>query len=180
VEGTSDRAALAALAARRGRDLDEEGVAIVPIGGAQNIGNVLERVAREAKTISGLCDEREEGHFRRAVERAGLGSAATRADLERLGFFVCVADLEDELVRALGPPRVEDVFAANGDLEAFRRFQQQPAQQGRALEAQLRRFMGTRSGGKAKYARLLVGALDLARVPRPLDGALAHARAVEA
>jgi hypothetical protein len=33
--------------------------------------------------------------------------------------------------------------------------------------------MGTRSGRKAQYAPLLVGALDLARVPRPLDGLLA-------
>jgi hypothetical protein len=27
---------------------------------------------------------------------------------------------------------------------------------------------------KQRYATLLVGALDLARVPRPLDGVLAH------
>lgn len=32
VEGVSDQAALEALAARRGRDLDAEGIAIVPLG----------------------------------------------------------------------------------------------------------------------------------------------------
>jgi hypothetical protein len=32
--------------------------------------------------------------------------------------------------------------------------------------------MGTRSGRKILYARLLVEALDLERVPRPLDGVL--------
>ena len=34
--------------------------------------------------------------------------------------------------------------------------------------------MGTHSGRKSKYARLLVGALDLAQIPRPLDRVLAH------
>jgi hypothetical protein len=34
--------------------------------------------------------------------------------------------------------------------------------------------MGTRSGRKARYAALLVGALELDRMPRPLDGVLAH------
>jgi hypothetical protein len=34
--------------------------------------------------------------------------------------------------------------------------------------------MGTRGGRKIRYAPLLVGALDLAHVPRPLDGVLAH------
>ena len=41
-------------------------------------------------------------------------------------------------------------------------------------EERLRRFMGTVSGRKAQYPRLLVDALDLTRVPRPLDRALAH------
>jgi hypothetical protein len=34
--------------------------------------------------------------------------------------------------------------------------------------------MGTRSGRKILYARLLVDALDLNHVPRPLEGVLAH------
>jgi hypothetical protein len=52
--------------------------------------------------------------------------------------------------------------------------QKQPAQRGRTIEEQLRRFMGTRSGRKIAYARLLVDALDLTQVPRPLDRVLAH------
>jgi hypothetical protein len=56
----------------------------------------------------------------------------------------------------------------------LRRFQNQPAQQGRTPEQQLHRFMGTRSGRKARYARLLVEALGPARVPRPLVSVLAH------
>ena len=94
--------------------------------------------------------------------------------MEPLGFYVCVADLEDELIRALGPAMVEEVIEAQGELGSFRIFQRQPAQRPRTIEEQLRRFMGTRSGRKAQYARGLVEALDLARVPRPLDGVLAH------
>jgi hypothetical protein len=41
VEGDSDRAALAAVAARRGRDLAAEGVRIVAVGGATNVRRFL-------------------------------------------------------------------------------------------------------------------------------------------
>jgi hypothetical protein len=92
--------------------------------------------------------------------------------MERLGFYVCVEDLEDELIRTLGAPSVEEVLDAQGELDSYRTFQRQPAQRGKTSAAQLRRFMGTRSGRKARYARALVGALDLDRVPRPLDSLL--------
>ncbi|MGH3129205.1 MAG: ATP-dependent endonuclease, partial [Gaiellaceae bacterium] len=124
--------------------------------------------------LAGLCDAAEEGDFKHGLQRAGLGSNLTRADLERLGFYVCAADLEDELIRSLGVASVEQVLDAQGELGSFRTFQKQPAQQRRTNEAQLRRFMGTRSGRKALYARLLVDALDLTQVPRPLDHVLAH------
>jgi hypothetical protein len=94
--------------------------------------------------------------------------------MERMGFYVCVADLEDELIRALGAPAVERVMDAAGELESFRKFQKQPAWRGRAGTQQLRRFIGTHSGRKIQAAALLVDALDLDRVPRPLDGVLAH------
>jgi len=176
VEGISDRHALEALAERRGRDLDAEGVLIVPIGGAQAIGTFLERFGPRGLDLrlAGLCDAAEERHFRRGLERAGLGSDLTRADMERLGFYVCVADLEDELIRALGPAAVAEVVAAQGDLGAFRTLQKQPAWQGRPEQEQLRRFMGSGGRRKIRYARLLVDALDLAGMPRPLDAVLAH------
>jgi len=172
VEGHSDRCALQALAARRARDL--AGVEIVAIGGAQAIGRALARVA--GARVAGLCDAAEAGAFARALERAGLGEGLDRAGMERLGFFVCEADLEDELIRAVGTAGVEGVLEAEGDLRSFRRFQREPAQRERPVEAQLRRFLGTRSGRKAQYAQALVEALDLARAPRPLDGVLAHVR----
>jgi hypothetical protein len=176
VEGISDQVALEALAERRGRNLDAERISIVAIGGAQAVGRFLARFGPQGLDVrlAGLCDAAEEGVFRRALERAGLGSNLTRADMERLGFYVCVADLEDELIRCLGAAAVEQVVGAQGDLDSFRTLQKQRAWRGRATEEQLRRFMGSGGSRKIRYARLLVGALDLTRVPRPLDRVLAH------
>ncbi len=176
VEGISDQLALEALAARRGFTLDAEGIAIVPMGGATTIGRFLHVFGPHGSDVklAGLCDAAEEGDFRRGLERAGLGSRLGRAEMEALGFYVCVADLEDELIRSLGVAAVEAVVDAQGELGTFRTFQKQPAQRGRSHEAQLRRFMGTRSGRKIRCAPLLVDALDLTKVPRPLDGVLAH------
>ena len=176
VEGISDRCALEALAERRGRDLDAEGVAIVPIGGAQSLARFLRLFGPQGLDvrIAGLCDAREAGGVRRALERAGFGSNLTGPDMERLGFFVCVADLEDELIRALGAAAVERVMEEQGDLHSFRTMQKQPAWRGRATEEQLRRFMGSGGRRKIRYARLLVDALEPDRVPRPLDLVLAH------
>jgi hypothetical protein len=176
VEGISDQFALEAIAQRRGRDLGTEGISIVPMGGATNVRGFLKLLGPQGYDLrlAGLCDAGEEGKFERGLERAGLGSNLTRSDMESLGFYVCVADLEDELIRSLSAASVEQVVDAQGELGSFRTLQKQPAQQGRTIEEQLRRFMGTRGGRKIRYARLLVDALDLTRVPRPLDRLLAH------
>jgi hypothetical protein len=176
VEGASDQCAVEALAVRRGRNLDREGVFVVPMGGATNIGSFLDLFGPRGLdfTLAGLCDEGEEGVFRHGLARAGLGPGPARPDLERLGFYVCVADLEDEMIRSLGAASVERLIAGQGELASFRTFCRQPAQRDRTREQQLRRFMGTRSGRKAHYGRVLADALDLTRVPRPLDRVLAH------
>ena len=54
----------------------------------------------------------------------------------------------------------------------FRRFQRQPAQRGRTIEAQLHRFFGTTSGRKEQYARVLTSALAADRLPDALRGVL--------
>ena len=176
VEGISDQHALEALARRRGRDLEAEGVSVVAMGGATNIGSFLSRYGPNGFDVrlAGLCDAAEEGDFRRGLERAGLGSSLTRADMERLGFYVCVADLEGELIRALGVAAVEQVIEAQGELLALRTFQREPQWRARSAEEQLRRFFGTHRGRKIQSAALLVEALDLTRVPRPLDAVLAY------
>jgi predicted ATP-dependent endonuclease of OLD family len=174
VEGVSNQLAPEALAESRGRNLVAEGVSIMPMGGATNIRSYLDRFGSNGSDVrlAGLCDAAEEGDFKRGLERAGLGSNLTRTDMELLGFYVCVADLEDELIRALAAPAVERVLEAQGELESFRTFQKQPAWRGRTTEEQLRRFMGTHSGRKIQTGALLVQALDLNHVPRPLDGVL--------
>jgi hypothetical protein len=175
VEGISDRLALEALAERRGRNLQAEGISVIAMGGAQSIGRFLDLFGPQGldARLAGLCDAAEEDDFRRGLERAGFGSHLTRADMERLGFYVCVADLEDELIRALGAASVERVVDAQGELGSFRTLQKQPTWQGRTTEEQLRRFMGSGGSRKIRYARLLIDALDLTQVPRPLDLVLA-------
>jgi hypothetical protein len=177
VEGASDQGAIEALAERLGRDLGAEGVAVLAMGGAGNIGSFLEAYGPQGADLrlAGLYDAGEEEEVRRGLERAGLGSTRTRAELERLGFYVCDADLEDELIRALGPAAVLRIVEAQGELGPFRTFQKQKAWRRRPLDDQLRRFLGVHSGRKIRYGRLLVEALDLARVPRPLERVLAHA-----
>jgi hypothetical protein len=176
VEGLSDQVAVETLAERRGRDLQAEGISVVPIGGAQAIGSFLEQFGPQGLGVrlAGLCDAGEERDFRRGLERAGLGSNLTRAEMESLGFYVCEADLEDELIRALGAEAVEQIADAQGDLGAFRTLQKQRAWRGRPTEEQLRRWLGSGARRKIRYARFLVEALDLEDVPRPLDRVLAH------
>jgi hypothetical protein len=176
VEGESDQVAIETLAERRGIDLASKGVRIERLGGAHRIGTFLDQFGpgTSAPRLAGLCDAGEEPVFRRALERAGFGSELTRDDLERLGFYVCDADLEEELIRALGAPRVEEILEANDDLHRFRTLQQMPAWRGRPAEEQLRRFMGSGGRRKIRYARFLVEALDPGRAPRPLDRVLAR------
>ena len=166
VEGASDRAAIEALAARVGRDLGAEGVVVTPMGGATNIGGYVSRYgpAGAGLRLAGLCDANEARVVRRALDRSGLDASV---------FHVCEADLEDELIRALGVETVEAVVESLGELSSFRTMQQQPAQRDREPDQQLRRFIGARSGRKLRYAGALVDALDLGRVPPPLERLLA-------
>src|SRR4051794_12678400 len=161
VEGTSDGLAVETLARRRGRDLQAEGVAVVPMGGYGNLPRLLERYPDVA--LAGLYDVGEERHFLR-----GLGCASPD-ELERRGFYACTRDLEEELTRAVGPEGMERVLTEQGELHAFRTYQKQLAHRSRSLEEQLHGFMWNR---KQRYAVVLVEALDLGRVPRPLDRVL--------
>ena len=177
VEGQSDKAAVEVLAERRGHAVGGTGLQVVAMGGATSIGHFLALLGPRGigAALTGLCDAGEERYVRWALEQGGLGSVTSRTSMEARGFYVCTADLEDELIRAAGTAAVEQIIQAQGELRSFRLFQQQPAQRGRSTARQLRRFMGTRSGRKSQYARLLAAALDPAQIPRPLDRVLAHA-----
>jgi hypothetical protein len=176
VEGISDQVALEAAAVGRGRDLEAERVVIVPIGGAHAIGRYLLRFGPLGARlrVAGLCDRQEEAVFRRGLAAAQIGAPRTRTELERFGFFVCVDDLEDELIRAVGTAGVERLVDAQGDLAAFRSLQRQPAWRGREPDAQLRRFLGSGARRKLRYGRLLVdAAIGRDNLPRPLEALLA-------
>jgi hypothetical protein len=176
VEGVSDQRAVQALAARYGRDLDAEGIAVIPMGGATNVRRFLDRLgpAGAGVRLAGLCDAREARALCAGLARTGFGPVADRSELAALGFFVCELDLEDELIRALGVRAVEQVIESQGEVASLRILQQQPAQRGRTPEQQLRRFLGSRAGRKIRYAPLLVDALDLSHVPPSLERLLEH------
>ena len=87
VEGVSDRRAVEALAARQGRDLTADGVAVVAMGGVQAIGQFLERFGPRGSDVvlAGLYDVAEEPDVRRGLKRAGFASASSRLELEGSG-----------------------------------------------------------------------------------------------
>ncbi|MGW1459186.1 TOPRIM nucleotidyl transferase/hydrolase domain-containing protein [Streptomyces albidoflavus] len=161
LEGLSDLAAVEALAERQGRDLAAEGVCVVQMAGATNVGRYAVTLGPPGLglRLAGLCDIRERPFYDRGFGRAGAPADAVLA---------CSADLEDELIRALGTARVEEIVRAEGDLRAWQTFLRQPAQLGRPRPQQLRRFLGTKKGRKIRYGHLLVEALGPGQVPAPL------------
>ncbi|MFD3522583.1 TOPRIM nucleotidyl transferase/hydrolase domain-containing protein [Streptomyces sp. NPDC058653] len=161
LEGPSDAAAVGALAAARGRDLAAKGVCVLPMGGAMSVGRFAGLLGPPGLDLrlTGLCDEKERRFYEAGLERAGAAEGK---------FYVCTADLEDELIRALGVTRVAELVRAEGDVRALQTFLRQPAQQGRPAEQQLRRFLGTKKGRKIHYGRVLVEALGPDRIPAPL------------
>ncbi|MBQ0904154.1 TOPRIM nucleotidyl transferase/hydrolase domain-containing protein [Micromonospora sp. U21] len=179
VEGLSDQIALETAATGHGRDLEAERVVIVPIGGAHAIGRFLTELGpRTAQVrLAGLYDVREQEVFRRALVAAQVGTPRTRADMGRLGFHVCVDDLEEELIRAVGAAEVEGLFDSQGDLGSFRSLQNQPAWRGQEPERQMWRFLRSGARRNLRYARLLTeAAMGRDALPRPLAALLEATR----
>ena len=170
VEGDSDAAAVRALADLIRFDLGAHHVQVCPAGGVTNFSRVLSDFVRTHPEASffGMYDVADERHVRRALTNAAVPVAAHES-LEPFGFFACVADLEDELIRALGATTVERVLEAQAELSSFRRFQAMPQHRLAPVHDQLRRFLGTRATRKIRSAQRLVEALDLARLPHPLE-----------
>ena len=159
VEGHSDAVVLDVLGRRLG--YHDGRVEVVVMGGITNVRTHLERL--NGARVAGLYDRSEERYLLRTLERLGR-------DAE--GFFGCDADLEDELIRALGTDRVVEVIDQEGELALLETFQQQPFQRGRSLHDQLHRFCGTKSGRKARLAAALAEAMPLDRIPAPIAGVL--------
>ncbi|MBD8059062.1 ATP-dependent endonuclease [Cellulomonas sp. JH27-2] len=173
VEGISDEQAVLAAADGLGRDLVDEHVVVVPVGGAHAVDRTLGIVAATVPDgrVAGLYDVAEEPVVRRALIRRGL--VGPLEDLSSAGFHVCRLDLEDELIRALGARSVIDVVERAGDGNALRTLQDQQAWRDQPVEAQLRRFLGSGASRKIRYGRLLVQeAATRGVLPAPLAGVL--------
>ena len=148
------------------------------MGGAKPVGRYLRQLGPLGldMRLAGLCDAREEADFRRGLERAGFGTNLTLLEMERLGFFVCEADLEDEADRGPEPPP--------WSRSSRPRVSWAPGERCRSSRRRSRAGPGRLSSGgswapaaarKIRYAVLLVEALDLNRsaVNDP-DRLLAH------
>ena len=173
LEGPSDVAAVRAVAEHVGLRLDRRGVRLVDMGGATNVRRHLHDCAgaRMSPRVLGMCDIKEAGFFVRALR--DLGCDVSSADeLPRWGFHVCDRDLEDELMRALGPARVRAVLDGLRLSDRFATFTRQPAWVERDFHEQARRFAGVASGRKELMAAALASALDPDALPMPLRGLL--------
>jgi hypothetical protein len=165
VEGVSDQIALETLARAQGRPVEALNAAVVPTGGAHRIGQFAARFgpAGAGLRVVAMCDAGEERVVRRAIARTG-------GDVP---LFVCDLDLEDELIRAVTPDRVQNLLAAHGNIGAFRKLQNQRAWSDQPVQAQLRRFLASGATRKLRYAEeLVLAAVALGTVPSPLCGAL--------
>ena len=176
VEGNSDRVALLTLAERSGRDLAAEGIEVVAMGGVTNTRAFASRYGPQGLGVplAGLYDAAEEAKVRHGLAAGGLDAALEPDGLSDLGFYKCSADLEDELIRALGVEAVEAVIEAAGEARSLRLLASMPVQRNWTREAVLRRFFGSQSGRKARYAALLVEALEPGREPEPLAALLSR------
>src|SRR3954466_889831 len=174
VAGASARDALHTLAKRGGRNLAAQGVEVRAMGGITNTRAFASRYGPLGLglPIAGLYDAPEEAKVRHGLAAAGIGAALDPDGLTGLGFYKCSVDLEDELIRALGVEAVEAVIDAAGETRSLRLLAGMPAQRGWTREMVLRRFIEVRSGRKARYAELLVDALEPGRVPAPLAALL--------
>jgi len=171
LEGESDLAAVRALAKLVGCDLDTCRIQLRATHGVTNFSRALSEflLANPGAGFCGLYDIAEERHVRRAL--AGAGEEPERLERSVVRELdACAADLEDELIAALGADSVERVIESQSELASLRRFQAMPQHRGRPVRQQLRRFLGTRATRKIRTAPRLVEALTVAQLPRPLAG----------
>lgn len=170
VEGVTDELALNLAARRSGRDLKAEGVSVVPINGAHAMSKFLRRLAAEEPRakLGGLYDEGEEEVIRAALELAGYGANLDRNRMEKVGFFACIADLEDELIRAAGESILSRLIEFEGDAQPWHTFRNQRQWNGRPMDQQFRRFIRSVSERNSRYIRAIIETIDPSRLPRPL------------
>lgn len=171
LEGPSDVAAVSALLAGPAGGGEHSAYELVDLGGVTNVGAHLRRAAERdpVPPVIGLCDAGEARVVLRALQRIGR-TVTEPENLAEEGFFVCDRDLEDELIRALGPQRCLDLLDQEGLGSRFAAFSRQLDWVDAPLTARLHRFCGIASGRKIRLARAMAGALRPGEVPTPLAG----------
>jgi hypothetical protein len=169
LEGPSDVAAVRAVAAASGVTDGVHRYRLIDMGGVTNIRRHLEaiRTASTPVRVMGMCDAGEAKFFVRALQAMG-DCLHSESELAPRGFSVCEADLEDELIRALGPERVVSALYRLGLRDTLATFQRQPAWRDRPLHEQLHRFAGVASGRKTLLAGAFAEALAPDEAPAPL------------
>lgn len=165
VEGESDAVVVRALLAHRGAPAD-----VVPMGGVTNLAAHLDAIGGPGPGVLALVDAPEVRFAVGALRRHGV-RAETLEELGWHGVLVCDRDLEDVLIRALGPDAVLDALAGMSELGSFESLAQMPHWRGRPVTDQLHRFAGSGSGRKIRLAARLAERLDPEDLPDPL-GAL--------
>ena len=81
-------------------------------------------------------------------------------ELAEVGFHACDRDLEDELLRAVGPDGAQAVIEAAGEATSLRLLAQMPSQRGWTREEVLRRFL-TSAGWDADGSSRELGSDDV-------------------
>lgn len=170
VEGPSDFLALRVAARTMHVDLDARGVAVVSLQGAGLLGTYLRLLGPEGLDldITGLCDADAETDWQATLSAAGI-PVTDRAAMNAAGFFVCEADLEQELVGALGEPTVEAVIVQEGQAARLTRFVDTPERRLLSRAEQLAAFA---RNNKTRWAPRLAEELSAATVPAPLQDLL--------
>jgi predicted ATPase len=171
VEGLSDKYAIEALAERKGRNLDAEGVSVVAMKGCGLIGTFLSLLGSKGLGVRlvGMCDGPEDEQWAKSLEEHGFGKGMDRAAMAKVGFFVCDKDLEDVLVTAVGDAQALKILDGQGEKPAFDSYVKQPAHAGKSQHEQICDFLHSR-GRHIRYAPLLVDELDLTKTPPALEG----------
>lgn len=171
VEGESDKYALEALAFRKNRNLDADGVTIVVMRGAGSIKTFLALLGPNGLRVklAGLCDAAEESQWSDTLKAHGFGTKLDRTAMASLGFYVCDKDLEDVLITAVGEQETLHIIDSQGETAAFNLFAKQPDHSSQSRHEQLHDFLHSR-GRQITYAPQLVDCLDLKKLPVSLEG----------
>ena len=109
VEGASDRIVLQRVAELTECDLDRLGVSVIELAGAGDVGYVLSLFGQNGFQV-GLSFLIDQDAVTATAEKLGVAEA----DLEAHDVYVCQRDLEDEYVRAIGPPELWEAITRSG------------------------------------------------------------------